>query len=190
MNMRKIAVVGSLAAGAALAFAPLASADTPITTTVDSEITSLNALFTDEADSAGISASDIEGGTTAGSFEFINPADVTTDAPQTAPFSTLDYELYGLAPGVAGVSSDSGAYDLYNGASGEFDNAYNVLLYAAENGGSLVPTADIGTDLISTGATTAALGTDTVSGAITTFLEAGVNDLSGYFDLPALFTLP
>jgi hypothetical protein len=190
MHIRKIAVVGGFAVGAALSFAPLAAADTPITSTVDSEITSLNSLFTDEADLAGIKAGDITGGTTAGSFEEILKADVPTDAPQTAPFSTLDYELYGVSPGVAGVGSDSGAFDLFNGASGEFDDAYNVLLYAAENGGNLVPTAGIGTDLISTGATTAALGTDSVSGAFTTFLEAGFNDLSGYFDLPALFTLP
>ncbi len=55
--------------------------------------------------------------------------------------------------------------------------------------GALVPNADIGADLIGTGATTAALGTDSVTGAVTTFLEAGVNDPSGYLDLPALFTL-
>ena len=41
MHIRKIALLGSFAAGAALALAPLASADTPITSTVDSEITSL-----------------------------------------------------------------------------------------------------------------------------------------------------
>ncbi len=186
LNIRKIAVVGSFAAGAALALAPLASADTPITSTIDSEITSLNSLFTDEADLAGIKAGDILGGTTPGSFEYINPSDVAADAPKTAPFSTLDYELYGVAPGVAGVSSDSGAYDLYNGASGEFYDAYNVGLYALENGGALAPSGDV----IATGASTAALGTDSVSGAITTFLEAGANDLSGYLDLPALFTLP
>lgn len=190
MNMRKTAVIGGLAVGAALTLAPLASADTSIVDTVDSEITSLNTLFTDEADLAGVAPGDITGGTTAGTFESILSADVPTDAPQTAPFSILDYELYGISPGVAGVSSDSGAFDLYNGASGEFYDAYNVGLYALENGGALVPNADIGTDLIGTGATTAALGTDSVAGAITTFLEAGVNDLSGYLDLPALFTLP
>ena len=56
MDIRKIAVVGSFAAGAALAFAPLASADTPITTTVDSEIASLNSLFEGEAALAGDTA--------------------------------------------------------------------------------------------------------------------------------------
>jgi hypothetical protein len=181
--MRKIAVVGGFAVGAALTLAPLASADTPITSTLDSEIASMNSLFTDEADLAGIKSTDILGGTTPGSFEFINPADVAADAPKTAPFSTLDYELYGVSPGVAGVSGDSGAFDLYNGASGELYDAYNVGLYALENGGALAPAADV----IATGASTAALGTDTVSGAITYFLEAGVNDIDGFFDLPAAF---
>jgi hypothetical protein len=186
MHIRKLAVVAGFAAGAAMSFAPLASADTPITSTIDSEISSMNSLFTEEADIAGIKPGDITGGTTPGSFEEILKADVPTDAPQTAPFSTLDYELYGVAPGVAGVSSDSGAFDLYNGALGEFDDAYNVGLYALENGGALAPAADV----IATGASGLALGTDTVSGAITTFLEAGANDLSGFFDLPSLFTLP
>lgn len=36
MNMRKIVLVGSFAAGAALAFAPIAAAD-DLTSTVDSE---------------------------------------------------------------------------------------------------------------------------------------------------------
>lgn len=52
MNIRKIAVVGSFAAGAALAFAPLAAAD-DLTPTVDTEIASLNSLFDSEAAFAG-----------------------------------------------------------------------------------------------------------------------------------------
>jgi hypothetical protein len=51
MNFRKIAVVGSFAAGAALSFAPLAVAD-DLTSSVDSEISGLNALFQAEADIA------------------------------------------------------------------------------------------------------------------------------------------
>ena len=77
MNLRKIAVVGGFAAGAALAFAPLASADTPITSTVDSEITSLNSLFTEEAALAGVSSNDITTGATA-VFDTITSGDVAT----------------------------------------------------------------------------------------------------------------
>ena len=93
--------------------------------------------------------------------------------------------VYGFNPD--NLSSDPGAYDVFNGALGEFDDAFNVGLYAAENGGALVPTTDIGTDLISTGAATDALDTGTVAGAATTFLEAGLSDLTGYFDLPSPF---
>ena len=54
--------------------------------------------------------------------------------------------MYGFNPD--NLSSDPGAYDVFNGALGEFDAALNVGLYAAErNGGALVPTTDIGTDL-------------------------------------------
>ena len=178
MDIRKIAVVGGFAVGAALTLAPLASADNPITSTLDTEIASSNSLFTDEADLAGVKSTDILGGTTPGSFEYINPVDVATDAPKTAPFSTLDYELYGVAPGVAGVGGDSGAFDLFNGATGEFDNAYNVGLYALENGGALAPSAD----LLGTGDLTAALATNTVAGALDSFYNAGIGDLSGFFD--------
>jgi hypothetical protein len=178
MDVRKIAVVGSFAAGAALAFAPLASADTPITSTLDNEIASLNSLFSGEAALAGVSSSDIQGGTTAGSYESIIPADVATDAPKVAPFSTLDYELYGVSPGVAGVGSDSGSYDLFNGASGEFDNAFNVELYSFENSGALAPSAD----LLATGDLNDALATGTVTGAFDSFYNAAIGDLSGFFD--------
>ncbi len=41
MDIRNIAIVGGLAVEAALTLAPLASADTPITSTLDSEIASL-----------------------------------------------------------------------------------------------------------------------------------------------------
>ena len=44
MNIRKIAVVGGFAVGAAVTFAPLASAD-DLTTTVSSEIASANDAF-------------------------------------------------------------------------------------------------------------------------------------------------
>ena len=48
MNIRKIAVVGSFAAGAALALAPIASAD-DLTSIVDSEISLSNSIFDDRS---------------------------------------------------------------------------------------------------------------------------------------------
>ena len=86
MDIRKIAVVGSFAAGAALALAPLASADN-LTSTVDSEIAALNSLFESEADAAGVPSTDY---TPVDGFDTINAADIAKDAPASAPFSILD----------------------------------------------------------------------------------------------------
>lgn len=177
MSMRKIAVVGSFAAGAALALAPLAAADTFDPSILDGEISSMNSLFESQAAVAGDSG-DVVMHT--GSFDTI----LLADAPQTAPFTTLDYELYGINPAFAGPASDPGSYVVFNGALTEFYDAYNTDLYAMLNGGDLI-TAD---DLFGSVHTIAtALGTDTVSGAFNTFFDAGMNDLLGYFDLPSLF---
>ena len=56
MSMRKIAVVGSFAAGAALALAPIASAD-DLSSIVDSEISLSNSIFDSEAALAEIDRS-------------------------------------------------------------------------------------------------------------------------------------
>jgi hypothetical protein len=79
MHIRKIAVLGSFAAGAALALAPLASADN-LTSTVDSEIAALNALFTEEADLAG-DGNDVIAPTATNPFDTIPLADAPTTAP-------------------------------------------------------------------------------------------------------------
>jgi hypothetical protein len=178
MNIRKIAVVGSFAAGAALAFAPLAAAD-PLTSTVDTEIASLNSLFTTDAALAGDSAHVVTNG--ANTFDTIP----LSFAPDSGTPNLLDYELYGLNP-IANASSDPGAYDVFNGALTEFDDAYNTDLYALLNGGALIPA----TDLIGSSETITdafANGTGSVSDVATYFFEFGANDLSGYFDLPSLF---
>jgi hypothetical protein len=92
--------------------APLASADpTEITTTVDSEIASLNSLFTGEAALAG----DTVTTNGANTFDTVPLA----DAPDSGTPTTLDYELYGVNP-IAQAGSDPGAYDLFNGALGKF----------------------------------------------------------------------
>lgn len=129
MNIRKIAVLGAFGAGAALALAPLAAADTdPLADTVAAEIASMNSLFSFDATLAGV-GNDVV--THTGTFDTIPLA----DAPQTAPFTTLDYLLYGLNPAGAGPASDPGAYSVFNGAMVPLDDSYNSLVHAMLNGG-------------------------------------------------------
>ena len=162
--------MGLIAAGAALAFAPFASAD-DLTTTVDAEISSLNSIFEAEAAVAGDSADVVAVGT--GVADTIPLA----DAPDAAPFTTLDYELYGLFPGQAALDSTPGAYDVFGGALTEFYDAYNAFAYLTLDGGALIPTtdligaADIGSDVA--GTTDAALFGE--------FLNAGIGDLAALF---------
>lgn len=173
MNIRKIAVVGSFAAGAALALAPIAAAD-DLTTTVDSEISTLNTLFTSEADLAGVGG-DVTGGTTPGTFETIP----LIDAPDSGTPTLLDYELYGLNP-IANAAGDPGSYNVLNGALTEFDDAYNVEVYSLLNGGDLISGASAADDLFGSASNiTAALATDSVSGAVGAFFTDGFNDLAG-----------
>jgi len=174
MDIRKIAVIGGFAAGAALAFAPLAAAD-DLTSTVSSEISSLNSIFTFEADLAG-KGGDIIAPTTANPFETIP----LTDAPQQAPFTALDYELYGFNPAFAGPASDPGSYNVDNGAITEFYDAYNADLYGLLNNLALIPDADLfGSDKV----IDAALATGSDFGAATTFFDAGLADLAGFFGI-------
>jgi hypothetical protein len=175
MNIRKLAVIGGFAVGAALTLAPLASADT-LGSAVDSEISSLNSLFDSEAALAGDTADIVHH---VGSFDTILPADapIVTDP---SDLTTLDYELYGLNPIAAGIAGDPGAYNVFNGALTEFSDAYNVELFSLAN-----PTAAIDTiptaDLFGSSSVIAdALDTGTATGAITEFLTVGWNDLLGY----------
>ena len=62
------------------------------------------------------------------------------DAPDSGTPTTLDYELYGVSP-IAQAGSDPGAYEVFNGALGKFDDALNIELYALENGGAIDPNA-------------------------------------------------
>ena len=175
MNFRKIAVVGGFTVGAAVAFAPLAAADpTEITTTVDSEVSSLNALFTVDADLAG-DGSDVIQPTATKPFDTIPLA----DAPQNGT-GTLDSLLYGVDPSAAGPSGDPGSYDVLNGALGKFDDAFNVELYALENNGALDP--NTGDFIGSMSSIDAALATGSPTGAAEYFLNFGLGDLQGYFD--------
>ena len=90
MNIRKIAVVGGFAVGAAVTFAPLASAD-DLTTTVTSEIASANDAFQTDTFLTGNYA-DVVYHT--GSCDTILAADAPVSG--TTP---LDSVLYGVDPG-------------------------------------------------------------------------------------------
>jgi hypothetical protein len=172
MNIRKIAAVGSIVAGAALAFAPLAAADDDLTTTFDSEIASLNSLFESQVAVAGDTADITLGGT--GVLDTILPA----DAPDAAPLTTLDYELYGpLADLLNGPFDDApGAQDLFDGALVEFDDAYNALVSFALGDDVISPSDLIGAADIST-----ALGGATDATMFGTFLDTGISDLTAWF---------
>jgi hypothetical protein len=174
MDIRKIAVIGGFVVAAALTSAPLASADT-LTDTVDSEISSLNSIFVSEVA--------ISGGP--GSGEIItngaNTFDTTTllYAPDSGTPTFLDYELYGLNP-ISNASSDPGAYDAFNGALVEFDDAYNVALYAMENPGAAVASIPVGDLFGSESIINEALGTGFALNAFADFLNNAFIDLFSY----------
>jgi hypothetical protein len=172
MNIRKIAAVGSIVAGAALAFAPLAAAD-DLTTTVDAEIASLNSLFESEVAVAGDTADLTAGGT--GVLDTILPA----DAPVSAPLTTLDYELYGPLADLLNGPFDAapGAQDLFNGALAEFDDAYNTLASLLLGNDALIPIAD----LVSPADIALDDGSLTDAGLFGTFLDTGFSDLVAWF---------
>ncbi len=177
MDIRKIAVIGSFAAGAALALAPLASAD-EFTNLVDSEIASQNSQFVGQADFAGVPSADVSTSTTPGVFDTVLPADApnTTDPGQ---LTILDYELFGVDPVKAGTVSDPGSYNVFNGAETKFDDAYNVALYAFEHNGALIPAADLFGNHIYDALADLAVAT----GAFDYFFNFGVGDLEGYYGI-------
>ena len=170
MNTRKIAVIGSFLAGATLAFAPLAAADN-LTTTVDSEISSLNSLFESQASLAGVSSGDIT--SSAGMLDTI----LAADAPVTAPFTTLDYELYGPWASVLTLDPEPGAYDLFNGALVEFDDAYNTLASLAFTTDAVISP----TDLLSVADAALDDGSLTDAALFSEFFNTGVSDVVAYF---------
>jgi hypothetical protein len=186
MNIRKIAVVGSFAAGAALALAPIASADPdpaavdPLAPFVASEVSSANGLFQLDALLTGVPSTDYSVGPQG--FDFIKLADVP--AVQDNGTTPFDFAIYGVNPTEAGLATDPGAANLFNGALVNFYDAYNVELYQLFNPGvdpSTIPVTDLfGSDA----AIAEALGTSAaMGGPVTDFLTDGWNDLLGYFGI-------
>jgi hypothetical protein len=108
------------------------------------------------------------------------------DAPDSGTPTTLDYELYGVSP-IAQAGSDPGAYEVFNGALGKFDDALNIELYALENGGAIDPNA---ADFIGSASSIAdALGSANATDAAEYFFNFGLGDLEGFFDTSALTSL-
>ena len=158
-----------------------ASADSTslLSSAFSSETDSLNKLFELGASLTGATG-DID---TTGTFDTIPVADLTNAGAPT-PF---DYFLFGLNP-LDNSTPDPGAYDVFNGALAKFDDAINFGLYALENGGAAIPTADWGTDLFGIVGTSAAtdLTGETAFQAVGTLLQDSVSDLAGYFDFSGL----
>jgi hypothetical protein len=182
MDIRKIAVLGSFAAGAALALAPLASADPaatdPVTSILSGEIASLNSMFVTDADLAGDNA-DLQAPTATDPFEMINPTDVgTVQGTGTTPF---DYLIYGVDPAKAGLAGDPGSYNLLNGAEAKFDDAFNAELYGLANGGAVDPNA---ADFIGS-ASSITTATEMASAAAEAqyFFNFGLGDLEGFLGI-------
>ena len=171
---------GIFPASAASAAADPAVVPDPLAPFVTSEVASMNSLFQTEAFLAGVPSTDYSVGPQG--FDVIDAAHIAHDAPATAPFSPLDYELFGVNPGAAGVASDPGAFSEFNGALVNFDDAYNVGLFELFN--PTAPVTDIPlADLFgSSGSIAEALGTSAAAGGpIGDFLTDGWNDLLGFF---------
>ncbi len=181
MDIRKIAVAGTFAAGAALAFAPMASADAPaavdpilVDSTLGSEQALLNSIFVTDASLAGVTPDQyslVDG------FEVVNPADVTDVQGTAGHLTPFDYLIYGVNPTEAGLASDPGSYNVLNGALTQFDNAYNVELYSLFNGGALDTNP---ADYIDNNAVDHALTLGNTTEAASYLFNFGVGDLAGY----------
>ena len=116
MNLRKIAMVGGFAVGAALTLAPLASADT-IGDAVSSEESLLNSIFVSDATLAGVPSTDYG---LVGGFDVIK--DPFIDTVQGNGTTAFDYLVYGLNP-ADNLATDPGSYNVFNGALTEFADA-------------------------------------------------------------------
>ncbi len=95
----------------------------------------------------------------------------------TAPFTTLDYELYGPWASVLTLDPEPGAYDLFNGALVEFDDAYNTLASLAFTTDAVISP----TDLLSVADAALDDGSLTDAALFAEFFNTGVSDVVAYF---------
>ena len=181
VDIRKIALAAALATGAGLAFAPFASADltSTVTSTLDSEIALQNSIFELQAASAG---AEVTKATEPGTYDSLT--NLSQDAPHlianTASYgqvTPLETEIYGANPILAGISSDTGPYNEFNGALTQLYDAYNVIAFGVANGGL---DTNVGDYLGSTTTITNALDTGSIQGAAQYFLNFAEGDLKGF----------
>lgn len=193
MNMNKIGVIGSFAAGAALALAPMAAAapvdPADFSSILVGEVQSMNWLFGAQATLAGVA----DGVITAGDPTAANPLSFSTisaadlQLPANEGFASL---LFG-SNWADEMSSDPGSYNLFNGALVQFTDGNNVLLYAMMSGGDQINVADAGDYLIGSDTTiAAALAGDSVWADASAFYTNGFNDMLGYFAMPDVDVTP
>jgi hypothetical protein len=185
--LRKIIATGIFTAGAALAFAPLASADTTdvLGSTDTIETTTLNDFFNAETQLLGLTG-DVTAPSATDPFATVTGTDVST--VQGSGNTLFDLFTYGAAGSSStGLDSTPGAGDLFNGALVQFDDAWNAGSYGWLDNGALIPATDL---LGPSSDITTALATGTDMGAAGDFLQNGVTDLTGFFgagDLASLF---
>ncbi|MDD7814843.1 hypothetical protein PP713_19980 [Mycobacterium sp. CSUR Q5927] len=183
MNIRKIGIIGSFAAGAAFAFAPLAAAapasPPDFSDILQAEVQSLNWLFGTQATLAGVEAGVITPGEPTAenplSFSTISAADLQAN-------DTFAALVYGPNWADEMSSGLTGSYNLFNGALTQFTDASNVLLYAFMTGGDEIQLEDAGNYLFgSESGIEHGLSGDGFFADFNLFATAGFNDLLGYF---------
>lgn len=202
MNMNKIGVIGTFAAGAALAFAPLAAAtdgETPETPAFDwdsvrnGQIASMNWLFATGASLGGFDKDDfvqvgtgkVDDGTAA--FDTILKSTILGDDDDT---KNLFGQFLGGVDWEDQFGGTIGSFHVFNGALVQFTDASNVLLYAMVNNGAEIDAADASNYLFGNAGGAmgwdAALAGDGYWADATNFMENGFNDMMGYWGLDSI----
>lgn len=185
MSIRKMGVIGSFAAGAALALAPMAAAEDPATppdfsNILVGQVQSMNWLFEAQAAMTGVDADFI----TKGDPTLIDPLSFSsisgTHLAANEAFASL---LYGTNWETE-MSSDPGSFSLFNGAMVQFNDANNVLMYALMTGGEQINVADAGDYLFGSDTSiAAALAGTTAWEDASNFFANGIADMGGYFGI-------
>lgn len=184
MSIRKIGIIGSFAAGAAFALAPLAAAapaDTPpdFSNILLAEVQSFNWLFGTQATLAGVE----DGVITPGDPTAENPLSFSTiTAANLQANETFAALVYGPNWADEMSSGLTGSYNLFNGALTQFTDASNVLLYAFMTGGGEIQLEDASNYLFGSEAGIEhGLSGDGFLADFSNFTNAGFSDLLGYF---------
>lgn len=163
-----------------------AAGDIDFSDVLSSQIATLNSIFDTGAVLTGVPANVI---TLDAGFSTVPEAFLPVAGADVEDLTPFTYFVYGIDPIDAGLSTDPGSYNVFNGALTQFFDAYNVGLYALLSGGDLVPEANYGDFLLGAeGSILDAIGGEdaTVFSAISDFLSNGFANLAGYFDIGSL----